>query len=999
MDTSPWNSRKDGEAFLQAYACDNPSGDNILHLAVRREDLDLTRRLLEAKFPVDMKNDNGQTPLHLVAEIGSLDIGRLLVAFGADVLERQSLPETIPHDKKSDSDSNVGPDAEYPLGDDDATSGVKLKSLQQKPPSPFDIAFDKGHDNLLKIFVKNSLPIEMSHMREWTMLSFMAKAFVEHREGVLEAFHEIGWGLSRQHSRIRRSFLHYVAEQAEDVGPVELLLNSGSDARAKDIGGATVLHIAAQLGRCSDGSVVKRLISAGARVGAKDMVFGGTPLSAAIQGRKIMNVRVLLEAGSDANHIVTPEDNMRRTLLHLAAQDGIPEIIQLLLDQGADPNVLDELGGTPAHWAVQNNHCEAVKILLDGGLDPNFDKGYSFRMALSLGRLKMARLFLQYGAKADERSIYTAGDRVNYKGDRVPFFELCAEHMNRGDKASSDEEDIDGNEDFRGGIRSAGLNIPSIMMSGVGVGNRHDNFRLAAVLLEHGLGGNLADLKEVARAFLMCICAERGYISGISRLLELGKVSNAIHHYSVRPFRWTALHIAAYFGNTALVEVLLVNGWSLTQEDSMGRSVLDLAVSNGNVELVQKLLTANCTVEHRDRDGNTPLYFAVSGPSGDSTLLLESLYAAGCNVSKANVAGETPLHRAAKLNYSTAAVWLLEKGATVNATDRFLNTPLHVAACYDAVPVIDALLSCGGNINQVAVDGRTPLHCASEAGSGDAVAALLDLGADTNKKNSQGRTALTSAIFSGACEPSTVDKLFAHSNVDWTGPRAGHPFVVAALAARSKNRAAVLGSVLRALKGAVGKKKARRIAQRLMPELMPEILVSADDSDRGSPADVIPLLLDFLPENGRTRHIALFHMLLCIIKHGGDDDGDLTRRILLLDESNVIQTLREKWGLQHLCCKYSRLKQLRVLLGLGMSPVRRIDIDGVSHQPVDIAKRFSPKIVGQFESLIETMSILMDLCHRDRTIFPLLRSAVGMKHFEREIIDLSAAFERDGDSN
>jgi ankyrin repeat protein len=102
MDTSPWRSREDGEAFLQAYACDNPSGDNILHLAVRREDLDLTRRLLEADFPVDMKNANGQTPLHLGAELGSRDIGQLLVAYGADVLERQSLPDTRPHDKKSD---------------------------------------------------------------------------------------------------------------------------------------------------------------------------------------------------------------------------------------------------------------------------------------------------------------------------------------------------------------------------------------------------------------------------------------------------------------------------------------------------------------------------------------------------------------------------------------------------------------------------------------------------------------------------------------------------------------------------------------------------------------------------------------------------------------------------------------------------------------------------------------------------------------------------------
>ncbi|KAE8446529.1 hypothetical protein EG329_011861 [Mollisiaceae sp. DMI_Dod_QoI] len=995
MNSSPSRSREDGEAFLQAYACDNPSGDSILHLAVRREDLDLIRRLLEADFPVDIKNANGQTPLHLGAEIGSLDISQLLVAYGADVLERQSLPERVSPDKKSDLDSDVESDMENSVGDNMVTSSPKSRFLEQKPPSPFDLAFDRGHDDLMKIFVKHSLPIEMGHTREWAMLSFMAKAFVEDRKGVLEAFHEIGWSLNRQHSGIKRSFLHYVAEQAKDVGPVNLLLDSGSDVRAKDIGGATVLHIAAQLGRCSDGSVVKRLIAAGARVQAKDRVFSGTPLGAAIQGRKVVNVRALLEADSDVNHIVRSE-NMRRTLLHLAAQDGNPEIIQLLLDWGADPNILDEMGGTPAHWATRNNHYEAVKILLDGGLDPNFDKGDSFRLALSLGRLKMARLFLQYGANVDERSIYAASDKVNYKGDRMPFFELCVENMNRDDRASSDEENIGGNENIEGGIRLGGLNILTIMTNR---GQKPDDFRLAAVLLEHGLGGDLAHLKEVARAFLMCICAERGYISGISRLLELGKVSNTIRRYSVRPFRWTALHIAAYFGNTALVEILRVNGWSLTQEDGMGRSVLDLAASSGNVKLVQKLVIANCTAEHRDQGGNTPLLFAVSSPSGDSTLFLESLYVAGCNVSKANAAGETTLHRAAHLNYSTATTWLLEKGATVNATDRFLNTPLHVAACYNAVPVIQVLLSYGGNINQIAADGRTPLHCASEAGADTAVAALLDAGAETNKTDSKGRTALTIAMSSGACEPSTVDKLFSHSKVDWTAPRTAHPVVIAALAARSANRAAVLGSVLSALQGAMGEKKARRIVQRLMPELVSEILVSADDSDRGSPADVIPLLLDFLPENARTRHLALFHMLLSIIKHGGDDDGNLTRRILLLDESNAIQGLGEKWGLHHLCCKYGRLKQLMVLLGLGLSPLSRADIDGVSHQLVDVAKRFSPEMVGQIESLIETMSIIGGLCRSDRTIFPLLRNAIGVEYFKRKIIDLSAAFKQEEDSD
>lgn len=60
---SPFRSREDGEAFLQAYACDNPLADSILHLAVRKGDLYLTRLLLEADFPVGVKNANGQTPL------------------------------------------------------------------------------------------------------------------------------------------------------------------------------------------------------------------------------------------------------------------------------------------------------------------------------------------------------------------------------------------------------------------------------------------------------------------------------------------------------------------------------------------------------------------------------------------------------------------------------------------------------------------------------------------------------------------------------------------------------------------------------------------------------------------------------------------------------------------------------------------------------------------------------------------------------------------------
>ncbi|KAH7120559.1 hypothetical protein EDB81DRAFT_766614 [Dactylonectria macrodidyma] len=228
--------------------------------------------------------------------------------------------------------------------------------------------------------------------------------------------------------------------------------------------------------------------------------------------------------------------------------------------------------------------------------------------------------------------------------------------------------------------------------------------------------------------------------------------------------------------------------------------------------------------------------------------------------------------------------------------------------------------------------------------------------------------------------------------------RATHLVVTAALAAASPNRAAVLSSVLNTPRNAKGHKKAQRIIQRLIPKLVSDMLVSADDHDRRSPADVIPLLQDFLLENWQMRHIVLFHLILAIIRHGGDDSGHLTRRLLLLDESNVTQAVGDNWGLQHLCCKYGRFKQLRVVLGLGLSPFTSVNIDGVPYEPLDVAKRFSPNIVDQFQTLIEFMPILRNLCRHHPAVFPLLRSAVGTKHFERDVIYLSAqAFERDGD--
>jgi ankyrin repeat protein len=250
------------------------------------------------------------------------------------------------------------------------------------------------------------------------------------------------------------------------------------------------------------------------------------------------------------------------------------------------------------------------------------------------------------------------------------------------------------------------------------------------------------------------------------------------------------------------------------------------------------------------------------------------------------------------------------------------------------------------------------LHCAAQSGANTAVATLLAASADTNKADAQRRTALATAVYWGQSSISTIETLLSHTTVEWTAPRIGNLIVAAVLARKSTNRARVLERILEALR-AEKKRKAPRIVRKLMPELVQEMLVSAGDDDCGSPADVMPLLLEFLPQNDETRHVLLSRMLIAVVQHGGDDNGELARSLLLLDESNATEALPGMWGLQHLACKYGRLKTLRVLVAFGLSPLSRVDINRVPHTPLDIAKEFSPGIVSRVEDLLKGIEALM----------------------------------------
>lgn len=143
-------------------------------------------------------------------------------------------------------------------------------------------------------------------------------------------------------SRNSKGFLPiFYAVYANNIQATSLLLKKGADINAKDDTGFTVLHIA-----CKEGylEMTKILLRNGAIVDGPDAnllktaAYLTTPLNMALQNNRIDIVQELLENGADPNipHFLAPE-------IHRFPLKNT-ECLQLLLDHGADPNTCNRSG-------------------------------------------------------------------------------------------------------------------------------------------------------------------------------------------------------------------------------------------------------------------------------------------------------------------------------------------------------------------------------------------------------------------------------------------------------------------------------------------------------------------------------------------------------------------------------------------------------------------------------------------------------------------------------
>ncbi len=219
----------------------------------------------------------------------------------------------------------------------------------------------------------------------------------------------------------------HIAVQEEEIEVVRLLLKYGSDPDVRDQTwrGWSPFYLAV---RQDSKAIARELLASGADVNVEDN-HGNTPLKDAVAERiyslpllpvglvtsirrrihrteQIEFVKLLLSAGADVNFGGTWGGGF--TPLHLAACGGNSEVIELLLDNGANVDAVaeDEAMGagslTALGWlAFSTDHAHAAEVLITRGASVNVrnEKGWTPLLCARRRRhLNVAKVLMLHGS-------------------------------------------------------------------------------------------------------------------------------------------------------------------------------------------------------------------------------------------------------------------------------------------------------------------------------------------------------------------------------------------------------------------------------------------------------------------------------------------------------------------------------------------------------------------------------------------------------------------------
>ena len=357
-------------------------------------------------------------------------------------------------------------------------------------------------------------------------------------------------------------------------------------------------------------------------------IFSNEAFFKAVENNNLKETETFIKKGVNVN---IKEPWFGKTALMIASSYDYEGIVDLLLKNGANPDMQTKDGYTALMYAFENNSAKSLKVLSDKkqNLDLKNSEGDTIlHMAIKKNSENLARVLLEKGANIDEK-------------------------------------DRDGNT--------------PILIS---IENMYDNF----IKLFAFKGADLTISSKKGEKPIFLAIAKGNLL--MVRILAEEKLQleekNALGQ--------TPLAAAIYLGNKEIVKVLLDAEVETNYRDKDGNTYLHMNSLYGNVEILDLLMGKKIKVDEKNREGNTALMLAAKN---NQTLITKRLLQLGANFETLNNQGKNSLVLAKesdakdvveffktiendmmktlllaiKENKLNEVIRLLERGIEINSTD------------------------------------------------------------------------------------------------------------------------------------------------------------------------------------------------------------------------------------------------------------------------------------------------------------------------------------------
>ncbi|EAZ91674.1 ankyrin repeat domain-containing protein [Crocosphaera chwakensis] len=468
---------------------------------------------------------------------------------------------------------------------------------------------------------------------------------------------------------------------------------------------------------------IKELIAEGINVNRVDKNDPFTPLLLAIKLRRKDIVELLIDAGADLHKSMIFAD----TPLGFAAAKGNTEIVKLLLNAGTNPN--KGIYGSPLHRAIIGEHSNIVEIIIEAGADVNLTDMYGMTPLIHTavnGNLNLTKILVDAGANVNalENTGSTALLKVAYCGQEEIFNYLFPLTSDIQQKQKAQKILPLSLQEYPPRKTKRNTNFPLI--------EAISNFDLPKIkkLMSQGTDVNQFDWDDELTPLMLAIEIER--LDIIKILLDA-----RVNLYDSTYFEDNPLTFAVAQNNLEIIELLLEAG---ADPDRGGESPpLCEAIRMGYIDIAKTLINWNASVEACTPSAITPLMIgAVTG----NMEIVEILVEEGADVNATDENGNVALNKAAYFGHQEVFDYLFPLTSDPEAKeyaqkelDRAIRRKKNLAArvifavSKGNIQKLQKAIDDGADVNAKDNNGKTALSLAKELGNTKIMKLLIEAGA------------------------------------------------------------------------------------------------------------------------------------------------------------------------------------------------------------------------------------------------------------------------------